>query len=257
MGFREALLALARRPSPILLAVSLAGWVLLLVLERHAPFVPLCLSPASLVAAADGFPAMSFETASLSVVMLSWLLMIVAMMSPLLTQPLAQLRLRSLKRRRGRSVALFFAGYFAIWMTAGMLLLPLWAMLGSLAGNIGLPAWVFVTALAVVWQTTPLRQRALNRCHRLPRLSAFGAAADRDRFGFGLAHGFWCAATCFPMMVVPLAMPVGHLPLMFAVSVGLLLERMLPARQPAWTFHLLPGQTVLALLLRSRRWSAT
>lgn len=245
------LVTLAQRLSAPLLAVSLAGWVLLLVFDSQPSLASLCLSAGSQTIA-GGLNA-AFEPRPFQIIALSWLFMVVAMMSPLLTQPMAQLRLRSFRRRRGRAVALFITGYLSVWMMAGLALLPAMALLGRLADTIALPAWVVAISLAAIWQTTPLRQRALNRCHRLPHLSAFGAAADRDCVSFGLGHGFWCIATCAPWMLLTLATPSHHLPVMLAISIGILLERMLPARRPAWTLAVLPGQTVIAMLFRRAR----
>jgi len=44
------------------------------------------------------------------------------------------------------------------------------------------------------------------------------------------------------LMLLPLTTPALHLPLMFIVSVWLVLERMLPPRRPSWTFRILPGR---------------
>lgn len=247
---RDTLLALARRLSPVLVAVSLAGWILLVALDRETPSSPLCLSYATLTGTMEGLLWVAFAANPPSVVMLTWLAMLVAMMSPLLTQPVAQLRLRSLERSR-RAVALFVLGYFAVWMTAGFALLTAAAALGLFAGELGLPALAIAAALAVLWQAGPLRQRALNNCHHVPQISASGAEADRDCIHFGVTHGFWCAATCAPLMLLPLTSPAFHLPLMFVVSVWLVLERMLPPRRPTWT--ILPGQAVAATLLKSIR----
>jgi predicted metal-binding membrane protein len=253
MRIRDALLALAGRPSPTLLAVSLAGWILLLGLDREMQVSSLCLSQVTLTAVARGAFAMAFAANPLA--MLSWLAMLLAMMSPLLRQPIAQLRLRSLARRRRRAVAWFVAGYGAVWMMAGLVLMTAAAILGPFAGETGVPALLIAAVMAVAWQMTPLRQHALIRCHRLPGLSAFGAEADRDCIRFGLTHGLWCVATCAPLMLVPLSAPEVHLPLMAALSAGLLLERQAPPRRPTWSAQIVPGQRVAARLVRSIRWS--
>lgn len=255
MRIRDALLALAGRPSPTLLAVSLAGWILLLWLDRQMQASPLCLSLVNLTAIARGAFVLAFAANPPAVVLLSWFAMLLAMMSPLLTQPIAQLRLRSLARRRRRAVAWFVAGYGAVWMMAGLVLMTAAAILGLLAGKIGVPALPIAAVMAVAWQMTPLRQHALIRCHRLPSLSAFGGEADRDCIRFGLTHGLWCVATCAPLMLVPLSAPEIHLPLMAALSAGLLLERQAPPRRPAWSAQIVPGQRVAARLVRSIRWS--
>jgi hypothetical protein len=44
-------------------------------------------------------------------------------------------------------------------------------------------------------------RRCLNRCHRRPQLAAFGVAADRDAFNFGLTNGASCAGACWTLML--------------------------------------------------------
>jgi predicted metal-binding membrane protein len=96
-------------------------------------------------------------------------------------------------------------------------------VIAATANAMGVPVLLAVGAIAIAWQMTPARQICLNRCHWLPRLSAFGFAADRDCISFGLAHGFWCAATCAPLMLLPLMTPQIHLPLMALLSASLML----------------------------------
>lgn len=255
MRLRDALLTMTGPPPLPLLAASLAGWIALLGLDRALMASPLCLSLTTPGAVASGVFASLFAANPPGLVVLAWLAMLLAMMSPLLTQPIAQIRLRSLARRRRRAVALFVTGYGAVWIIAGLVLTTTSAALGLFASSIGTPALMVAAAVAVVWQMTPWRQRALNRCHRQSRLSAFGGEADRDCIRFGLTHGLWCIVTCAPLMLVPLSAPEVHLPLMAALSAGLLLERLAPPRRPSWTAQILPGQRVAAMLVRSVRWS--
>src|SRR5262249_60348074 len=116
------------------------------------------------------------------------------------------------------------AGSGAVWLVAGVVLLAAAIATAAAANAMGVPMLLAVGAIAVGWQVTPLRQICLNRCHWLPRLSAFGFAADRDCVSFGLAHGFWCPPTCAPLMLLPIIAQQIHLPLMALLSVSLRLE---------------------------------
>ena len=98
----------------------------------------------------------------------------------------------------------------------------------------------------------PGRQSCLNRCHRVPRLSAFGIAADIDCLGYGMTTGVWCAGACWALMLVPLTAATMHLPVMAGISVLLIAERMRPARPVRWGITLPP---VLTGSL-SRLWSS-
>jgi predicted metal-binding membrane protein len=103
-------------------------------------------------------------------------------------------------RRRTRAMLLFILGYFAVWMAAGVVL----QLVGLTALSVlPLPLpWLGVAlALGVAWQVSPAKQCCLNRCHRRPQLAAFGVAADRDAFNFGLTNGASCAGACWTLML--------------------------------------------------------
>ncbi|MCA1456619.1 DUF2182 domain-containing protein [Bradyrhizobium sp. BRP22] len=252
---RIPLPAMVRQMSPALLITSLFCWLLLYATSHELQSVPLCAPSQTLVTAGAAYSTIHGINATAILATALWIVMVIAMTAPLLAQPIAQLRLRSLARRRNRSLGLFAAAYLLVWIAAGPVLLAVPKAVEVLAGAVDLPAITIAVAIAALWQAAPLRQRALNRCHRLPNLSAFGTAADRDCIQFGLTHGLWCAATCAPLMLLPMMAPAFHLPLMLLLSVALQLERLAPARPPSWTLRILPGQLTAVTLFRSIRWS--
>ncbi|MCC8938670.1 DUF2182 domain-containing protein [Bradyrhizobium sp. Arg68] len=254
MTSRRVLPAMVREASPPLLLVSLCGWVLLAAGEGLWS-VPLCSPSPTLVTSGAAFSTVYGVGATAVLAALLWLLMIVAMTAPLLAQPIAQLRLRSLARRRNRSAALFAVAYLLVWIAVGPILLAAPNAIAVAAGAVGVPAWLIAVAIAALWQAAPLRQCALNRCHRAPNLAAFGPEADRDCIRFGLLQGLLCAATCAPAMLLPLTAPQLHLPLMFVLSVALQIERLAPPRTPRWTLRLVPGQAAAPVVFRSIRGS--
>ena len=150
-----------------------------------------------------------------------WVLMIVAMMLPVVAPQVRTVALRSLWTRRQRSAGAFLAGYVAVWVGAGAVLLaPLVALHVYPLG----PAWlVGILLVAAGWQVSPPRRRLLRRCASLRLGAADGRAADLDCARAGLRSGVRCLATCGPLM---LAMLAGHsLWLMAALLVVLLSER--------------------------------
>lgn len=200
-----------------LLAASLVGWALLLAWG----------GPGADGHSHHGMPGRGVSAAA------AWLLMLAAMMPPLVSGAVHHLWTRSLKRRRWRAIILFAGGYAFVWMMAGWLLVAVATRLAPAAG----PAWHAPAAavlLAVLWQTTPAKQRCLNRCHARPPLSAFGLAADRDAVTYGLATGGWCLGSCWALMLVPLMMGGAHAVAMAAVTATALVERQAPCRRPAW-----------------------
>jgi predicted metal-binding membrane protein len=154
-----------------------------------------------------------------------WALMVAAMMLPLVVAPLRHVRDRSFARRRARATLLFVAGYATVWMVAGvglqaMALAVLWAAPAPLAG-LG-----FAAATAISWQVSPAKQWCLNGCHRQPQLAAFGAAADRDAFNFGLTNGASCTGTCWALMWLTLFVGHGHVVAMLTVALFAFAERL-------------------------------
>lgn len=163
----------------------------------------------------------------------SWGLMLVAMMAPLLAAPLEHVRIGSFARRRVRSWACWVAGYGLVWSAAGVMLLAAKLTLLGLIGASYLCALV-AAGVALLWQVSPMKQIALNRCHRRRPFAAFGFAADRDLFCAGVEHGAWCVISCWALMFFPLLLPQGHLAAMAAVGVLMYCERLDPPAAPAW-----------------------
>lgn len=166
----------------------------------------------------------------------AWALMLAALMPPQIVMPLRHIRDRSFARRRGWAMALFTAGYVAIWMAAGMILqfIPLLARLAWQESPVPLAIGI---AVALLWQVSPAKQYCLNRCHGEPSLAAFGPAADRDVLLFGLRHGAWCVGACWALMTLPLLIERGHVLAMTAAGLFLFSERLELPAPPGWRWR--------------------
>jgi len=210
----------ARGPWPVLLLVSLAGWVAPLGLERWFAVPEFC--------GASG--PWSATLVLHQPAILPWLLMLLAMMPPLLARPMRHLWRRSLRRRRTRAIALFTAVYIAVWLLAGVVLLAAASGLRMVTGAGVVPA----IAIALLWQATPAKQACLNRCHGLPPLATFGLPADLDCLRFGAAFGLWCVGACWALMLVPLAVDTAHVALMAVAAAVMFAERLTPPRPARW-----------------------
>ncbi|HET9767546.1 MAG TPA: DUF2182 domain-containing protein [Thermoanaerobaculia bacterium] len=217
---------LARVRNPVLVA-SAAAWIWLLADPGGSRMQGHC--------AAESFQALLTMNPPASL-FAGWGVMLAAMMAPALILPIAQLRMRSFKRRRARAVALFLGGYAAVWMAVGSVLLA--ATLGAWwwAPGSYLPAAVAIAA-AIVWQLSPLKQRCLNRCHAPAQLSAFGSAADLDALRYGVSHGAWCAGSCWAAMFAAMLLPRGHLAAMAIVAVLVFGERLERPAPPRWRWR--------------------
>jgi predicted metal-binding membrane protein len=171
---------------------------------------------------------------SLTLMGLYWLIMLVAMMSPLLAAPFRYLWVRSLARRRWLAIILFLIAYISIWIIAGIVLMLAALLLQIMAGEKWLVAPGIALVLAVLWQSSPWKQVCLNRCHWQPRLCAFGLAAVRDCLYYGAVKGFWCVGACWALMLFPLTAVHAHLALMAVTALIIIIERYRPARPARW-----------------------
>jgi predicted metal-binding membrane protein len=209
--------------APVLL-ISAAAWILLAV------------EPGGMPAHAHHAAVMPESNAPVTLA-LGWALMVAAMMAPLLIAPIRHVRDRSFARRRARAIALFVAGYGAIWMAAGVVLLGLSLALRQAAPESSVPL-ALAAMIAIVWQFTPAKQRCLNRGHAHPALPAFGRAADIGALRFGMTHGVWCAGNCWALMLLPLLISRGHIVAMAAVTLWLVGERFERPLRPSWSLQM-------------------
>jgi predicted metal-binding membrane protein len=226
-GFEPWLVALG--------SIGLAAWSVL-AFGGSTPVVPgLCSSGAG-----PAIPlSVSFDLAlifnSPARLASGWTLMLAAMMLPVVAAPLRHVRDRSFARRRARAMLLFVLGYFAVWMAAGLVLqlvalTAVWVAPMPLALGLAL-------ALAVAWQVAPAKQWCLNRCHRRPQLAAFGVAADRDAFNFGLTNGASCAGACWALMLPMLLAGGGQFFAMIAIALLVFGERLEAPAALAWRWR--------------------
>jgi predicted metal-binding membrane protein len=210
------------------LTISLSAWIIILI-GPHA------LSCCAAKGSARSLETMFAASPAASLIM-AWTLMLIAMMSPTLVPPIYHVRISSFARRQGRSIALFVAGYGAVWLAAGGVLVAAELAATWLAPQSYLPAAV-AGLIALVWQASPWKQRCLNRCHSHRPLAAFGIAADWDAIRLGLEHGFWCTGSCWATMLCPMLLPQGHLVAMAAVSALMFCERLDPPRTLSWRWR--------------------
>jgi predicted metal-binding membrane protein len=136
------------------------------------------------------------------------------------------------RRSRSSAVAIFVAVYVLLWLSCG---LPATLLLGVVRG---LPSGVLPAAsllVAACYELTPLKRRAVNRCHRGEALPPTGAGrvAGVARFGWRNASG--CIASCWPAMlaasVLPVAQPVAMAGFTLAMTYERLTRRPLTARR--------------------------
>jgi predicted metal-binding membrane protein len=213
---------------PWLVALSAVGFAASLTLPWRPHLSALCGSLGRAPASLDLIVGPQWSPAA---VVAEWLIMLIAMMSPLLAQPVTHVWRSSLVARRPRALILFALAYAMVWLTAAGVLVPCAMML-----RLGMPdaAPIVAVALAIGWSGSPYAQLSRNRCHRSQGIGAFGRSADRDCLRQGVATGLACVGTCWPWMLVPMMLDAGHAAAMVAVSLVLFLERLAPPAPAAW-----------------------
>lgn len=218
-----------------ILGISLLVWIVLLFNPGHIMTVEHCH-------VSDAGPSkaslqMLLSMNPISSLLLGWGLMVVAMMLPKLLTPIAHIYKRSLKRRRFWSALLFVLGYILVWMVVGVFMNAMTLGAHLLLPNSFIPA-LLLGIIAILWQFSPIKQRFLNRGHDHWPLSAFGWAASRDAFLFGLMHGVWCVGAGWAIMLFPMLLPAGHNLAMVIVTIVMISEHLEHPQRPRWKINL-------------------
>jgi predicted metal-binding membrane protein len=149
-----------------------------------------------------------------------WLLMVVAMMFPVLDEPLRTVAFRSFRERRLAARSAFLLAYLVVWGGAGAPVV--WLRAEPWSHDWLLAALAFV--LAAGWTRTPLQTWGERVCHAKRPLAAAGWRAHRDVLAYGARFGVACVATGWPLMLA--CSLTGHAPLaMLGGTAAAMLDR--------------------------------
>lgn len=226
---------LSEPPWPIVLSISLAAWFAMALLGHSNSVTDLCVTASgALIDQSWRALQAALWLADPANLALSWILMLIAMMSLVLVPPFRHIWYRSMKKRRARAIACFLFSYCGIWLLFAPLLVFSGILIQVATELLNTPSWLFAVSVLVFWQTTPWKQHFLNLCHWTPRLSAFGWAADRDCLRYGARDACLCIGTCWALMLLPIAVHAHHLPLMALASAVMVVERLKPCRPVRW-----------------------
>jgi predicted metal-binding membrane protein len=216
-----------RHPEGWIFGLSAAAWWVWLTTPRLDPRLCVAIgrvllgpSEAAALASSEAMAAMPWE----------WALMVAAMMLPLAAAPARWAAFNSPSPRRLAATAEVGLGFAAVWLAAGLVLVPSIVVASPLLGR--QPIWTGVLALAAAtaWRRTPMAAAATRACRRRPALAPRGWRADAGCLRFGAAQGGACVASCWILMLCPMAAPGGAWLAPFLMPL-LLVER-LPARPP-------------------------
>lgn len=140
--------------------------------------------------------------------LLTWMLMVIAMMLPSTAPHLRYVGFGVRRAVRQRAVLLFVLGYLTVWTLPGLLL--------TLLPPVPLPALAVLLLATAAYELTPVKSRALRTCCRTSPVRYSGTAADASAVEYGLRHGWVCLVASGPGMAA--LMLAGHA--WWAVVVG-------------------------------------
>ena len=167
-----------------------------------------------------------------------WVAMMVAMMLPS-TLPMLLLYRRAAHFRSEARVGLLStvmaAGYFGVWTVFGMLayaagLAISSAAMKSDAFSRAVPIASGVALItAGVYQLSPWKSACLKHCRDpLSVVAAHVQGGWRSALRLGIHHGAFCAACCWALMLIQLALGIMDVLVMIAVALVIALEKLLP-----------------------------
>jgi predicted metal-binding membrane protein len=162
-----------------------------------------------------------------------WVAMMAAMMLPAVL-PVVRLYARAATAGNAAPVAIFVAGYLAVWSAAGIPAFLAWSHLSGRVAHADPWAGRLAGVVAVgagLYQLTPLKAMCLRHC-RSP-LSFFlrhGKHLDRPAGAFvaGGHHGIFCLGCCWMLMVLLIAFGTMQLAWMLTLAVLILMEKVVP-----------------------------
>jgi len=213
----------------MLAIASVAGWILLPA-EGHAmPLSSLCsaVGPGFLKLLILELGMLSAKGAAL------WFAMLLAMAPPLVLGPLTRLKTPSTPAARWQVIGIFLLGYGTAWTLAVPALIVLATALHLLGQLWAVSPLLLGCAIAIAWQATSLKRRALELCHRPPAIHGGTARIARRTAWFGLVNGVGCAGSCWALMLVPMTVAGDGRLLMALITILALVERRFSAQRMA------------------------
>ncbi len=170
-----------------------------------------------------------------------WLVMMAAMMLPSATPMILTFAAVARNRRQRQQpyvpVAVFMAGYLAIWAgfsalaTVAQWLLHREALLSPMMVSTSALLGGILLLLAGIFQFTPLKRSCLTRCRApLEFITAHWREGWSGAFTMGLEHGLFCTGCCWALMALLFVLGVMNLLWIAVLTVLVGLEKILPPR---------------------------
>ncbi|SDP74353.1 Predicted metal-binding membrane protein [Actinopolyspora xinjiangensis] len=241
----------------LLLAVVLLAFAALAWLLTHSLATP-GMRLGILTGARPMAPS-GFEWTRFGFFLLTWLVMMTAMMLPGITPfTIGMSRLLRVHRAGTGSVPALVVGYLLAWLLTGVgayACLRAFDALDVVGSATAARSGAAVLVVAGLFQFTPLKQWCLVHCRSpMALLMRHGQRAVRSRRGallVGCGHGGYCIGCCWALMVVLLAAGMMSLVWMAGVAAVITVEKVLPhGRQSSYAIGaLLLGAGLVLLVL--------
>jgi predicted metal-binding membrane protein len=180
-----------------------------------------------------------WSVGDLALIFLMWDIMMVAMMLPSISPTLLVVA-RLNRQRQSRSApytptAVFLSGYLLVWTAFSGIatVLQAWMQQTALVSNMmaSTSLWLsgILLLLAGAFQWTPLKNRCLSACH-----TPWSVLSTGWREGYwgalrmGINHGTYCVGCCWAVMLLLFVAGVMNLVWIAALSLFVLVEKLLP-----------------------------
>ncbi len=157
-----------------------------------------------------------------------WNIMVIAMMFPLLNEPIRHVTFSVRRKDRTRGILGFLLGYVTVWMAVGLLFMLLPLFIDMLVGKQNqlitalIKASGFLLAAALTWQ--PARLVKMTKCAQTMPIRINAPQLYTDTIMYGLKMGAACFNMCWAPMVA-LMLAHHNFFLMWEVTLVLLCER--------------------------------
>jgi predicted metal-binding membrane protein len=212
-----------RTPKPLLVAIG-GAWAFAVAAELTGTATTLHHD-----ALIEGGPLW----AALPLFLLTWQVMVAAMMLPSSLPLMRLFAVASARQERPRQAyAAFLGGYAAVWTAFGALAFLGDAVLHELVHRahwLGERPWLVaggVLALAGAFQFSGLKDRCLTECrHPGPYLISHYRRGVGAAFRLGFGHGLFCLGCCWALMLVLVAAGFANLLWMAALGAVMVYEK--------------------------------
>ncbi|MBL4605608.1 MAG: DUF2182 domain-containing protein [Flavobacteriaceae bacterium] len=177
--------------------------------------------------------------------MISWSIMIVAMMFPLLERSIRHVGTSVRRTQRDLAISLFLLGYVVVWLglSIGFLSLPrvlAWVLPSSVIVRIPfIVGSLFIIMAFFSWH--PSRRAIMMKCEFTMPIRIYGWKFYKDAISYGLKIGWACLGMCWLVMTA-LMIARHNFALMFLVSCIVIVERYLVSHE-----NKLPGYAWMIL----------